>query len=66
MRDIEFIVIHHTAVDQSHLPTLLTSINNNHRQRLHPQPNGFGNHIAYHYIIDINGVVEHTRPLTEI
>ena len=66
MRTINKIVVHHTAVTQSNMDLLISSINNNHRDRLHPTANWFGNHIAYHYVIWVDGEVRHTRPLDEI
>lgn len=45
---------------------MISSINNNHKERLHPTANWFGNHIAYHYIIWIDWETRHTRPLDEI
>lgn len=66
MRKIDSIVIHHSATMQPNMDKLISSINNNHSQRLHPEENSFGNHIAYHYIINYDGEIRHTRPLDEI
>jgi len=66
MRKIRKIIIHHSAVDQPDLGKMYRSINNSHKERLHARPNAFGNHIAYHYIIWIDGQVKHTRPHNSI
>lgn len=66
MRTIDKVVIHHTAVVQPDLDTLLTSVNRNHAQRLHPESNDLGYHIAYHYIIGVDGTVVQTRGLHEV
>jgi len=48
------------------METLIQSVDQNHKERLHSTPNGFGNHIAYHYIIWVDGELRHTRPLDEV
>lgn len=63
---IDSIVIHHSYTQQPDMDKLVGSIDSSHSKRLHTTPNGFWNHIAYHYIIQYDGEVRHTRPLDEI
>lgn len=67
MRKIDSIVIHHTAVDQSNMIKLITSIDKSHKLRwLHKTKNALWYHIAYHYIIWVNWEVTQTRLHSEI
>lgn len=67
MRKINYIVIHHTAVDQSDINKLISSINISHKKRwLHRTRNLLGYYIAYHYIIWVNGETKQTRMESEI
>lgn len=64
---IRNIVIHHSATKGSQkFSTFLKAIDQNHKDRLHPRPNGLGSHIAYHYVISSNGEVKATRPENEV
>jgi hypothetical protein len=67
MRDIKYVVIHHsaTARDQT-LENSVQSFNNSHKQRLHPEKNSLWFHIAYHYVIAWDGRRAKTRWLDEI
>lgn len=62
----QYIVIHHSVSprDQT-LEKSVASFNNNHKQRLHPEANSLGLHIAYHYVIAGNGDFQQTRPEDE-
>lgn len=66
MRTINYIVIHHAAVDQPDLQKMIKSINNSHKQRLHDKINWFWYYIAYHYVIWVDWKIVPTRPLSEI
>lgn len=59
-------MIHHSAVTQPNIELAIKSFNENHKERLHPKPNWFGNHISYHYIIGVDGEIRHVRPLEEV
>jgi len=61
------IILHHSATKGSQKFTaFLKAIDENHKARLHSEVNGFGSHIAYHYVISADGVVKETRPLDEV
>ncbi len=64
-REIDKIVIHHSAVDQSDLNKAIHSFDENHK-RLHEFVNWLGYHIAYHYLIADSWEVAQTRPLNEV
>lgn len=67
MRKINYIVIHHTAVDQKDMAKLIKSINISHKQRwLHKTADGLGYYIAYHYIIGMGGDIKQTRFDSEV
>jgi len=72
MRKITKGVIHHTAGAMLPLKKVLKGINENHKARLHTGrwgrtgKNGKGYHIAYHYIVDLEGNSKNTRPEEEI
>jgi len=67
MRTIDKIVIHHSVTPQMQdLSRAISGIDNSHKERLHPEQNGYGLHIAYHYIIAGNGEIKATRPENEI
>jgi len=61
-KTINSIVVHHSASANS----TIQSIDRNHRYRLHPYPNGYGYHIAYHFVIDKEGIITKARPLKEV
>ena len=64
---IRQIVIHHSATKSSQKFTdFIKAIDRGHKERLHKEVNGLGNHIAYHYMISPDGVVKETRPLDEV
>lgn len=64
---ISKIVTHHSAgVRDANNAATLVSIDKNHAARLHPERNGFGLHVAYHFLIFGDGVLKETRPLNEI
>lgn len=66
MRQINYIVIHHAAVDQPDMKKMLKSIDNNHKSRLHPNVNWYWYHIAYHYVIWVDWETVKTRPEAEV
>lgn len=66
MREINAIVIHHSADPQKDSDKALNNINQTHKKALHPTPNGYGYHIAYHFVIMKDGNVIKTRPIKEI
>lgn len=67
MRDIKSIIFHHSATPQSQtLEKSVASFNRSHRARRHPNPNGYGLHVAYHFVIGEHGKLEKTRPLAEV
>jgi N-acetyl-anhydromuramyl-L-alanine amidase AmpD len=64
---IRHLVLHHSATKGSQdFSTFIKAIDQNHKDRLHPQQNGLGNHIAYHYVISNKGEVKATRPENEV
>lgn len=67
MRKINYIVIHHTAVNQPDMKKLLSSINASHKKKwLHKSPNSLWYYIAYHYIIWVNWELKQTRADADI
>ena len=67
MRDIKFLTIHHSLTPSTiELSKAVNSFNNTHKAKLHPNPNGYGLHVAYHYVIGSNGKVMKTRPESEV
>lgn len=67
MRKINYIVVHHTAVDQPNIDKLIKSINTSHKKRwLHKTKNMLWYYIAYHYIMWVNGELKQTRGETEV
>ena len=67
MRTINKIVIHHSLTSRTQdVKKAISSFNRTHKERLHPETNGCGLHIAYHYIIGNNGEIEKTRPESEV
>lgn len=67
MRDLTHIVVHHSVTPQyQDIDEAVERISREHQERLHPDANGFGLHVAYHYIIDAKGNTRNTRPLSEI
>lgn len=66
MRALEYIVIHHAAVDQPNINKLIQSMDRTHRERwLHTKANGFWHYIAYHFVIWVDWEVKPTRPISE-
>jgi len=67
MRSLKYIIIHHSLTSKDiSLNKSIESFNKNHKERLHPGPNWYWLHIAYHYVIWGKGEVKKTRPLKEI
>lgn len=66
MRLLNKICIHHSLVDQPDIDKALKSFSDNHKERLHRTPNGFGNHISYHFVIGIYWEIRATRPINEV
>lgn len=67
MRNITEIVIHHSVSPRDQeLEKSIVSFDKNHKDRLHPEENGFGLHIAYHFVIGGDGRYRATRPLNEV
>lgn len=66
MREIKEIIVHHSAEQGKTPQESMDIINNTHRQKLHPKPNGYGYHVAYHYVIFSDGSYKKTRPIKEI
>ena len=66
MRKINKIVVHHSWVYQEDMSKVISSFNQNHKNRLHPNPNWYGLHIAYHYIIGVNWEIDKTRQIKEV
>lgn len=61
------IIVHHADISLKKTSEQFTKIiDENHKRRLHPTKNGFGNHIAYHMLITKDGNVKETRPLDEV
>lgn len=70
LSDIVKLCYHHTACCQYYdtvyeLDKAIDIINRDHSVRLHTSTNGYGNHVAYHAVIGINGEIIHTRPLDQ-
>lgn len=68
--DLKKIVVHHTAcctniVTVWNIETTLSSINENHKARLHQFTNWFWTHIAYHCVVAPDWTKIHTRPRDE-
>jgi len=67
MRKINKIVIHHSITPRDlDIKKSVNSFNNSHKARLHPKPNWYWYHIAYHFVIWWDWTVVKTRPLKEI
>jgi len=66
MREINRIVVHHSATKQPNIYKCVTSFNRSHKLRLHPNPNWYWYHIAYHYLIGYDWKIIKTRPLKEV
>ena len=69
MRKIEYAIVHHTAHRSKRKITLdqfIFQVSAWHKLSLHRRPNGNGNHIAYHYLINKDGDIANTRPIEEI
>lgn len=71
MRNIKYIIIHHSATPKDlELDKQIQSFNNSHKNRLHPKENWYKLHIAYHYVVwhcqDKDNLYQKTRPLNEI
>lgn len=63
---ISKLVIHHSVTPRDFdFNRTIQSINRNHALRLHPEMNGLGLHIAYHYCIGGSGETKQTRPDNE-
>lgn len=61
------IILHHSATPRDlDFNASINSFNTSHKMRLHPEPNGFGMYIAYHYVIGGNGELKATRPVDEV
>lgn len=61
-----FIVVHHSATPRGlSLEQSVASFNRTHGRRLHAGKNGYGHHIAYHYVIAADGSRAATRPELE-
>lgn len=66
-RKIEKIVIHHSVTPRDlPLEQQINSFDKTHKDRLHPKPNKYGYHIAYHYVIAGDGSYKKTRGFDEI
>ena len=67
LSSVKHLAVHHSATPRDQEASkALSSIDTNHKERLHPEANGFGKHIAYHFVIDGKGIVHETRPLDEV
>lgn len=67
MRKITKYVLHHSVTPKDlEIEKQIQSFNNTHKERLHPKANGYGYHIAYHFVIGGKGEIIKTRPLSEI
>jgi N-acetyl-anhydromuramyl-L-alanine amidase AmpD len=63
---VKSLIIHHSATSKDFdTDKSIQSFNTNHKLRLHKEKNGFGMHLAYHYIIGGEGKVINTRPANE-
>lgn len=66
-RKINKIVIHHSVSPRDQdLNKSVASFDRNHAQRLHTTKNGFGYHIAYHFVIWPKWEYVETRPISEV
>ena len=64
---IKYICIHHSVTPRDlPLEKSVSSFNNSHKARLHPEANSKGLHVAYHYVIAGDGEKAETRGLNEI
>lgn len=67
MRTIKSIVVHHSVTPLSvSLEKSVQSFDRNHAERLHPELNSLGFHIAYHYVIWADWRFKKTRGLDEV
>jgi len=66
-REIDSIVVHHSASNyRISLVDSIKAFDRHHKMKLHPKANGYGLHIAYHFVIACNWEYQKTRPLDEI
>lgn len=64
---IKKIVLHHSITPRDFdIDKSISSFNNTHKERLHPQENSLGYHIAYHYVIWWLWDVIQTRGIDEV
>jgi len=62
MEKITSIVLHHSLTPKKvSLNNCVRSFNRTHKERLHPNPNTLGYHIAYHYLVHATEGVIQTR-----
>lgn len=67
MRVITEVVLHHSVSPRDQeLEKSIASFDKNHKERLHPEENGFGLHLAYHFVVSGDGRWRATRPLNEV
>lgn len=67
MRKINKVVLHHSLTPKDlDVKKCIISFDKTHKERLHPLPNAYGHHIAYHFVIGGKGEVIKTRPIDDI